>query len=299
MADHWSVSALDDFTRCGEAFRLKRIVKVETRPTVWLPGGSAFHKTAERFDLDAYYAGVELGSEAEGVKWASENHDWDEQFRIDFLHEVRELHRKVKTPIKEWRAAGRVSKDKPNKEDARWWLAEGQRMVRRYIKWRLDNPHFEVAVLPDNEGPAVEKRLRFRLGDVEIINIPDLVMVDTRVGQYLIVDRKTGTREPKKIIQLQTGAAALKAAYGWIIEYGCYYMSRTGSFSLPSYLTRLSEASMIQLYEMADRAKRAGLFLPHLSDDCSSFCEVQRFCKFAGGTPHPNDIPEDEGKQAA
>ena len=49
---HASYSAITTFLKCGWSYYLGRIKALEEEPSVWLTGGSAFHKACENFDLE-------------------------------------------------------------------------------------------------------------------------------------------------------------------------------------------------------------------------------------------------------
>lgn len=276
---HRSWSQLSSFTRCGEAFRLERVVRVPVAPAVWFAAGTAYHKACEDFDRSASVYGV--AAAAEGIGSGVADGLWGPVFNLLLDAELNEMRAKEPDETK-WRTAGRKTKDKPNGEDVAWWRANGPGMVEKYIDWRVANADvYEILILPNGE-PALETEMTVMLGDVAVKNLPDMVLVDRNTGATIVVDRKTGARVPDDDGQLGTCKLALEQTFGIPIWYGAYFMAKTGELTEPKPLDQFEDGALIERYKRMDAAEKAGVYLPVISNLCRS-CGVRDFCVFAGG----------------
>ncbi len=279
-ASHRSYSQLDLYSSCGERYRLERVLRVPEVPSVWRVGGTAFHEVTEAFDRLAFADGVDESAAAPG---------WHEDWDITFDQLVQEQVDTTGVPVEQWRRAGRLTKDKPNKEDFAWWRMAGRNMVQDYINWRVETQHRLVVLeLPDGQ-PAIEVDMMSVLGGVSVKMFPDVVMVDTGTGQAIVVDKKTGSREPKKTHQLGTYAAGLEEAFGISANWGAYFMARKGTLSDPKPIGHFTPALMGSMYAAFDRAEKAGIYIPHIDEHCG-YCGVAAHCKYTtGSTPFGGD----------
>lgn len=273
---HRSWSQLSSYTRCGEAFRLERVVRVPRAPAVWFAAGSAYHKVCEDFDRYAVEHGLFLTLKQTSAL------EWGLDFRGFLASELAEIRAQEPDETK-WRTAGRKTKDKPNGEDAAWWFANGPEMVEKYIAWRVANAEvYDILILPNGE-PALETEMTVMLGDVAVKNLPDMVLVDRNTGATIVVDRKTGARVPDDDGQLGTCKLALEQTFGIPIWYGAYFMAKTGEMTPPKELDQFDDGSLIERYKRMDAAEKAGVYLPVISNLCRT-CGVRKYCQFAGGS---------------
>ena len=49
--EYISYSSFSTWTKCQEAYRISRILRVEEPPAIWFAGGSAFHSAADAVDF--------------------------------------------------------------------------------------------------------------------------------------------------------------------------------------------------------------------------------------------------------
>lgn len=195
-----------------------------------------------------------------------------------------------------WAAAGRgKTKTNPAGEDARWWRANGPKMVQAWIDWRRAS-RWLVWTAPDGT-PAIEL-------DIEV-NMPGtdqpLKMFIDRVmqkpdGTLVIVDLKTGSRTPESDLQLATYRYGIFKKYGVLVNYGAYWMARKGEptepFNLSRYTPNLMETWFVRFIE----AKAADLFIPHPTFLCRA-CGMRDYCAaFGGSKSHmdPDFQPEEK-----
>ena len=182
-------------------------------------------------------------------------------------------------PSSGWAVSGRVSKDKPNKEDLNFWREEGVRHVEAYVAW-LDNSGWQIWTLPDGRK-AIEVALEIQIGGVPIKLVIDAIY-DTGNGVLMIVDYKTGSRTPISGLQLGLYATALEKAYGFRIQLGAYYMTRKGVLSDPVNLDKYTEDVLSSLYQQLNSAILEEIFIPNPGTHCVS-CGVRESCYLMGG----------------
>ena len=232
-----SYSRLDTWQQCPQAYKAKYVDKIPEQPSVWSPGGTAFHTVAEQYlrgDLGPAPTDDELF-----VAWMEAWHA--------AIYEVISHPRFVGNPDPStWRAANRGT------EDVRWWQQEGYAMVRRFVRWK-QTTGAGLTVLDLDGQPALEREIEVELGGVPVILIPDAVVVDEH-GQLGILDYKTG-KPPKQPTQLHFYAAGL-AEVEVIATWGLYYMARPGQL-LATELPWWHDAVIEDLVEFDER-ERAG-----------------------------------------
>lgn len=181
----------------------------------------------------------------------------------------------------EWRTAGRATKDKPNKEDLEFWKAEGLRHVENYVKWLDANPNLIIYTFPTDGSLAVEWGATFQFGGVPVKGYVDAVYVDTRTGELLIVDYKTGSRKPESSQQLGLYACMVEQAHGIRPQLGGFYMTRKGELSAPDVLDQWTPGFFDRLFADVDTAIKHQLFPPSMSM-CGG-CGMARFCAAVDG----------------
>ena len=263
---HFSYSALDTFQQCGEKFRLTRVLNVPEQQAWWFAGGSAFHLASEYFDHGKDMTLQQMWEKA----WAECSADMDTSKNI--------------------MTGGRVSKAWPNKEDDAWWNFHGIKMLEDYARWR-DDSKWEIYTV--NDSPFIEWGFMLTLDNpmpeegsspvVQVKGFIDRVFV-TPDGEVVVVDLKTGSREPASTTQLGIYAAALRQSGGVNPVLGGYYMSRKGEDpnlrGLGMYTNELI-GYWLSVFEDSVREKK---FLPHVTSMCRT-CMVAPYCYAVGGTP--------------
>lgn len=180
----------------------------------------------------------------------------------------------------EIRAGGKRTKANPDKEDELWWLAQGPAMVQRWIDWRKSS---NWKIWTDPEGkPGIELELAPRWADIPIVMFIDRVFVIPESGRLVVVDLKTGARNPESALQLAWYAAGLRSVYGIPVELGSYWDARKGEMSPVETLTRLSLPLITYWVSKFHKARQEGIYLPRITDMCRA-CGVNKFCAAYGG----------------
>lgn len=277
-----SFSQLDGYDKCSYAFYLKRVLKLPSVPSVWLAGGSAWHKVTEDFDRAVY-----------GQPTLADITNLDhfvDQFGIELDREIEEREAETEYGRDEWRAAG-VGKTlkNPAGEDIAWWRIRGKEFVRAYIEWRVMwNDRLRLASF-DGE-PAIELKVLTRIGGVPVVGYIDRIFRDMDNGSLLLLDMKSGKSMPDKPRQLGQYALQIRQQYGTPISWGNYFDARKGALARrePIDLSEYTEFGLGASYAALDSAVEAGIFAPNVTAFCKT-CEVKQFCYTQGGA-----IPADK-----
>jgi hypothetical protein len=262
----WSHSAYEDYSSCGEKYRLKRIQKVPDQPGVARVAGTAFHFWAECYDFDHVNG---------------QGHDDSRSFADVFEQALKDEEERHQIPREQFQVSGKPTKDKPNKEDITHWRdALGPELCRMYAEWR-DNSDFTIAQdLPqDANGNTVgiEYELSYKVGQVEEKAYVDRIEYDIN-GNLGVIDLKTWARK-RTSVQLQTYIVGLNKR-GVPAMWGAYYHARKGVADTPTFHTGWDEHRLAVLHEQAAVMEASGFYLPRISDDCG-WCSVRAHCAFA------------------
>lgn len=269
-----SYSQFSSFAECGEKYRLERVARVPRRQAVWFPAGTAYHSTTEWFDRELFWGEPvlsETGRQTLGQVWAE-----------NFGREVDTV-REDEPDESKWKTAGRPSADKPQGETLDWWRVEGERMVQAYADWWEADPPWRVWTLPDGE-PALEVPVERTIGRTPVKGFVDQVL-EHDDGTLLVVDKKTGSREPQFPLQLATYAVELRETFGLAYWWGSYFMARSASLTKPKPLSPYTPELLATMYDRMDQAERLGLYLPNLGSHCNN-CLVRDYCVPAGGVEY-------------
>lgn len=279
-----SHSQLSDYLHCGWAFRLKRFKKVQEAPSVWLPGGRAFHAATEAFDR--YWWDVERNQGyglTEGVGEndpAAEHEPWMNLFSDEFELQLNELRENDPDESK-WRTAGRKTKEKPNGEDIAWWAEAGREFIGRYIDWRISTDDTLQLLAVEGE-PGIEVEVTVPIGGVPMRGYIDRLFADRSTGEPMVVDLKTGSRTPVSPMQLALYSIQLEAVLKRPVVWGAYFDARKGVLTEPIDLSTFTEQKLGVVYNNLDKAVEAGIFLPRIDSHCKA-CGVRSACIFQGG----------------
>lgn len=271
-----SNSQLSDYLHCSHAFWLKRFKHVPEAPSVWLPGGKAFHSATEAHDRASWEIRQNGGD-------INEIHDPEpfanlfDQFFEEYLDEFRQNEPDEST----WRTAGRKTVAKPNGEDVAWWREAGREFTAKYVEWRTSvEDKMLVATVAD--GPAVEIQVARPIGETNFVGYIDLVVIDADTGVLLIIDKKSGSRTPVSPLQLAVYSEQLERELRRPVTWGAYYDARKGALGPPIDLSSFTQAKLARIYENLDRGIEQQIFLPRIDSHCKA-CGVRGACIFQGG----------------
>lgn len=270
-----SFSQMSSFRQCSWAFYLQRVRKLPETPSVWFPGGTAFHLATEQYD--------ELTWNLEDLTGFSDPAPWQNTFTD--LHE-RELDQlRVQEPNEAaWRAAN------SGKESISWWQKKGRDYIAAYLLWRA-KVHNSLRIAEIDGKPAIELEVNVELGGVPVRGFVDRLYVDINTGVYLLVDYKTGKSAPTDGDQPGLYSVMVEEQFGLPVTFGAFYNARKGDLGDTYDLTGYTKDSLGRDYARLDREINAGNFQPTLSRLCKS-CGVKQFCKYVGGSEPAEDTEE-------
>lgn len=267
---HISYSGFTTWLECGEKFRLQRIKGVQEQPGYYLAGGSAVHHATEVYDQ---------GADVTTAIQAFHNY-FDEEL--------------AQRPNAVWRAAGRKTAQWPQGEDDKWWRANGPDMVRKYAQFRINtNATFPIWQTEAGlEGIELPVDPEFT-GGIQLKGYIDRVF--TMQPELVVVDLKSGSREPASALQLGVYATAMEKQYGIRPKWGAYYMTRKGEMTPMVDLSHYTEEKLARWFRSFKRAVESDIFVPHVTSMCSG-CGVREACyAYSPGVQPDFDLGSDLG----
>lgn len=260
MPSYRSWSQLSDWEKCPEAYRLKRVEKVWSRPAAWLPFGTAVHHGIEGWEKSGRTMDVAQAVDLAEVKYRDE--------------------------------VNRYLTESPNAET---WFASGQYrgpedIVRRqakikehvwaYTRYHEDPKHEGKPIYVDTgvetEDPvnptlAVELPFNVKIGDVQVRGFID------KVEQVQVVDVKTGSSSPGDGSQLKVYQLALRDQYGIEVPKGSYFLTAKGRPGRVKDLSKISEQALVDRFGALEEGVKAEAFDPKPGDHCVR-CDVNESC---------------------
>ncbi|ARQ94636.1 Cas4 exonuclease [Mycobacterium phage Journey13] len=256
-----SVSQINQYTRCPQAYKLARIDKVWARPAAWLPQGTAFHTTVEIYEKAL----------AEGREMTLEQAQ--EIFREEYAKDIGELC--AETPNFEWWF---WSGPYNGERDIERRFHLGLEQVEKFINWRQTEGQ-EIWVTPEGK-PAIELPFNIELDGIRVRGFIDAVVVVN--GELRVRDYKTGN-SPGDDFQLGVYALAVAMTYG--IEApktGDYFMAgKKGVKAKPTApydLTEWTRERITERFHEVEARIQAGDFEPLPEPDKCGFCDVNYSC---------------------
>lgn len=180
----------------------------------------------------------------------------------------------------DWRAAGRKSKDFPDKENGDFWQKSGPPMVDSYIAWRAKQSNFKIWE-PEPGLPAIELGATVEIGGVNVKAYMDRIFEATD-GELVVVDIKAGSRTPDSDLQLGFYACVTELAFGRRPKWGGYWMARKGELTPLVDLGHLSLELLGSLLRDYQRARQQGIYLPQPGGNCNQ-CGVRKACAIKNG----------------
>lgn len=261
----WSHSGYQDYSECGEKYRLKRVVKVPQRPYLAGPAGTAFHAWTDVYD----HLFTEHGSGFAMPHWP--------EF---FEQALKAEEEKTGLSRDQFAVSGKATKEKPDKENIAYWRdVLGPELCRKYVDYRGNADTTIARDLPQDatgNTTGIEYELSYSVGQVKVKAYVDRIEYDID-GNLLAIDTKTWARK-RITAQLPAYVVGLQKA-GIPAVGGAYYEARKGVLSPVQYFG-WDEFKLASLYEQAAVMEAQGLYLPRVSDDCG-WCSVRDHCQFA------------------
>lgn len=235
-------------------------------PAWWFIAGDVIHKASEDADID----GCTDPSEATAYFMSNWNNTM-QRLKDDGVNTA------------DIAAGGRKTTQWPDKENERFWLANGPGMVAAWIQWRtlMFNRGWQFYELPDGK-PAIEVPVEVEFDDVLVKGYIDRVMV-TENGEAIVVDIKSGSRVPASTLQLGIYALGMARNFGVTPAIGGYWMARKGELAEVSSLLHYTPERVGAWFGAAKRGIEAEVFIPHVGPFCGT-CSVAQYCAAVGGS---------------
>lgn len=257
---HRSVSQINTYLGCSEAYRLKYVDKppIPPSPAAWLAQGTAYHECIEIWENSGRSSLVDLTATFYSLyDTAIEKM---KQQQPDLRYWLKAPKKKTEDDIKERRARG---------------LAQ----VQAYVDYAEENPFYFAAL--DEWTLGIEVPFEVNLGGIIIRGGIDQIrqMHEDPMQGVHVVDLKTGNRE-SATIQLGTYKVAVEKIFGWPVKKASFFYakdSRLVGLDSPD-LARYTEAYVTELYQALDRGIENKVFIPNPGGQCM-LCPVKKFCR--------------------
>lgn len=272
---HRSPSQLKTFTKCGERFRLERMVEppLPKYPAAWTLLGTTVHAVAEYWEKTH----------------RPEMTDQQIMDVFDWYYQAELANAMVEQPdLSLWTKTPAV---KTTENDINLRREEGRKQAVDYIRYAESAP-WKPYVMADG-SLALEVPFEISLPSPEEPDYYDPVMVRGKVdlikqwpdGQLTICDMKTGSAEDEvDDRQLGTYRVAMEMQYDLPIRYGEYWFTKTRLQRSSGMvdLSRWTPEFAAKQYYVLDEAVVNNLFLPNPTAKNCGFCEVKDYCSVLG-----------------
>lgn len=260
--DHLSYSTVHSYFECPKKVQLAKERRAPAVPAWWFAGGSAVHATTEAYDRWSLLDPV-----------ARPRFQLKSEWEKAFDEEVSDIASRF--PDKStWRAAG--SKDTPETY-IRWKESLGPELVASYIRWR-QRSDWSIWHSPQGE-PGIELDIggQFPGSPLAISGYLDRVFVEPLAGQRIIVDLKTGTRQPDGPLQFGVYNAGMILKYDAPCRTGYAFMNRKGELSKPHDLIKYTPEYVGRLFGQIGQAVQGKIYPAHTGGHCR-MCDVSTAC---------------------
>lgn len=202
---------------------------------------------------------------------------WDEAWNA----EVDEATKKGEIKLEDLRQSSRTTKANPDGENATWWYENGKKFVDNWVTWR-DNSNWKVWTTPEGQ-PAIEVMFSVEIGGILFKGAIDRIFI-TPDGELVILDLKTSLRTPQTDLQLQVYACLMEKVWGIRPSWGCYWMARTGTTSLPVNLNGFTLKKLDEMVALFQKARENDIYLPNF-ESCK-ICSLTEYCYWVNGEKH-------------
>lgn len=251
-----SHSRYELFARCGEEYRLKKVERVPTTPSIYAIAGSCFHEWTDLFD---------------GEPFAKQDHIIWWQGKLANM--VGEAELDSGFTLKDWDTPSRKA-GANEAAFAGFRDTIGPDMIAKYIEWRKNSGWF-IAEFPEDDQIGIELELKYKLGEIEGVAKIDRLFRRAEQGDLVAIDTKTWSRK-RVSAQLPTYLVALRQN-GFDVSSAGYYEARRGTTTELKTYEYWDEARLAALHEQAANMISQGWFLPAPSDSCR-MCDVRKHC---------------------
>lgn len=257
---HRSVSQINTYLGCSEAYRLKYVDKppIPPMPAAWLAQGTAYHETVQV---------------------------WEESGRSSLVNLTKTFHEKYDTQIEKMKsqqpnlALWLKAPKKKTEDDIKERRDRGLKQIQDYVDYAEENPFYFVAL--DEWTLGIEVPFEINLGGIIVkggIDQIQLIKAYPEHGVH-VVDLKTGNRESASL-QLGTYKVAVEKIFGWPVKKASFFYAKDSKLvGLDTAdLARYTEDYVTELYQALDRGIQNRVFIPNPGGQCL-LCPVKKFCR--------------------
>lgn len=243
-----SVSQVNEYRRCPNAFYLRRVLGVKERPAAWLAQGTAVHRAAEMWERSLRQMGVEDALDIYSASYEEE---------IEKLAEI--------APFRDWYSSGPYR----GEQDVDRRFTIGLQQTEKYVSYYWGpGKHETVWATPSGEL-ALELEFNIILSDIRVRGFIDMV-ADTPKG-VVVRDNKTGN-QPGDTFQVATYSVALEHLYKERVIFGDYWMGKTGKPTKLYNIEDTDRSGVSSLFTEIDAKIKAEEFPPHDPVSACRYC---------------------------
>lgn len=257
---HRSVSQINTYLGCSEAYRLKYVDKpnIPPMPAAWLAQGTAYHETIHLWEDSG----------------RSPQLDLTELFLRLYDQQIMEM-KEQQPDLKLWLKAP----SKKTEQDILERRERGLKQVQAYVDYAEENPFAFVEL--DEWTYGLEVPFQLDLGDVTIKGGIDQIRLisENPFNGVHVVDLKTGNRESASI-QLGTYKVAVEKIFGWPVTKASFFYAKDSKLVGldKADLDRYTEGYLTELYAALDRGIKNRVFIPNPGGGCL-LCPVKKHCR--------------------
>ncbi len=248
-----SHSALSQYLRCSEQYRLERIEKVPTPPAWYFIGGKAVHLATQWMDEKDEYP-------------YSDNHLaylWSQAYDKEIAEAFEEW-----PADDEWLQAGRRGAE----QGYTYWDLRGHACVKAWQDWRMENRQWRIESIEEEIELELPSQIILKGFIDRVLHWPE---VDP--GSLGVLDIKTGTKRPASPLQLGFYRVGYELKHpGSLITDAKWWMAKDGkAFDVP--IKHITVETIDRYATKFFKGVEGEVFLPNLGDACF-FCAVKDHC---------------------
>lgn len=263
MADvppYLSHSALSQYLRCSEQYRLERVEKIPTPPAWYFIGGRAVHLATQWMDERNEYPYSEdqlayLWSQAYDKEIGESFEEWPED--------------------EEWLRVGRRGQE----QGYLYWDMKGLLCVKAWQEWRM-SPEGSLELV------GIEREIELPLpSGITLKGYIDRIFADTDGESVHVLDLKTSTKRPASPLQLGFYKVGLELGFAkefgvphfdGFVKSGSYWMAKDAK-AFPQKIKHFTVDVIDRYAQKFFKGVQGDVFLPNLGDACF-FCAVKDHC---------------------
>lgn len=245
-----SISQVNQYLRCPQAYYLSRVLGVQEKPAAWLAQGVAVHKAAEEWEKTLRQSSLS---------------DMENVFSDSYVEEIDRLSEIA--PFRNWYWSGRY--DGESDTERRYGL--GLEQVGRYFQYYTGPGASEVVWTSPDGKLAAELDFTVSLDAIPVRGFIDAIISSPK--GLIVRDNKTGVK-PGDLFQLATYAVAVNKLYNENVILGDYWMGRTGKPTKTYHLADMGLEEVTAIFTRVDQAIKDEIFSPCPGLPLCRFCST-------------------------